>query len=242
MITTPDTRVRDIVADDFRAAAVFEHFGIDFCCGGRRTLREACLARNVNPLDVMVQVSDACERADGTNPRFLAWGPDALIAYIVGHHHTYIRRVLPAIVTHVRRVAASHGLRYPCMVDVATVFEEVAEVMTAHLGKEEEVLFPYIEQLQIAVRLGEPAPAALSGWLEKSVGIIEGEHEEVAEAMRRIRELTSGFRAPAGACTTFVVCLRELEEFERDLHVHVHLENNLLFPKTRSLTAEVMAP
>jgi regulator of cell morphogenesis and NO signaling len=242
MITTPDTRVRDIVAHDFRAAAVFERFGIDFCCSGRRTVSEACLARNVNPLDVLIQVSAACERADGAAPRFLSWGPDALIAYIVGHHHAYVRRVLPAIVTHVRKVAASHGARYPYMADAAALFEQVAELMTAHLDKEEEVLFPYIEQLQIAVRLGEPVPPALSGWVEKSVGMIEEEHEEAGEAMRRIRQLTRGFTPPPGACTTFVVCLRELEEFERDLHVHVHLENNVLFPKVQTLTAEILAP
>jgi len=242
MTATPQTSVREIVAEDFRAAAVFEHFGIDFCCGaGRRTLGEACRDRNVNPLDVMIEVNQACERADQTTPRFSQWGTDALIAYIVRHHHGYVRRVLPPLVSHVRKVASAHGVKHPELVEVAVIFEEVADEMTAHLDKEEEVLFPYIEQLQIALRLGDPVPRAPFGAVDKPIAMMEEEHEHAGEAMRRIRELTAGYTPPPGACTTYGVCLRELEEFERDLHEHVHLENNVLFPKARTLAQDSLA-
>ena len=235
MTVTPDTRVRDLVIDDFRAAAVLEHFGIDFCCNGRRTLGEACHARNVNPLDVLLEVNQACERADGVTPRFAKWGPDALIAYIIRLHHAYVRRALPPLVKHVQRVAASHGAAHPELIEVAAIFEDVAEEMTAHVEKEEEVLFPYVERLAMARRLGEPIPAAPFGSVEKPLDMMDTEHDRVGQAMARIRQLTNGYTPPPNACTAYVVCLRELEEFERDLHVHVHLETNVLFPKVREL-------
>ena len=235
MIATPDTSVREIVTHDFRAAAVFEHFGIDFCCGGRRTLAEACRARNVNPLDVLIEVNQACERADAITPHFDYWEPDALIAYIVRYHHAYVRRVLPAIARHIERVAGSHGVAYPALVEVAAIVDDLAETLPAQLQWQEEVLFPYVEQLQIGARLGEPIPPPAFGSVERSIAAGEEEHERALEATARIRELTDGYVPPAGACTTFLVCLRELEEFEHDLHIHAHLENNLLFPKARVL-------
>ena len=237
MTATLETSVRDIVAEDFRAAAVFERFGIDFCCGGRRTLGEACRDRHVNPLDVLAEVNEACDRQDTTTPRFAKWGPDALVAYIVGHHHGYVRRALPSIVAHTRKVAASHGASRPELKEIAAIFEEVADEMTAHMAKEEQVLFPYIEKLDSAVRLREPVPVAAFSSVEKPIAMMEHEHEHAGLAMARIRELSKNYALPEGACTTYTVCFRELEEFERDLHVHVHLENNVLFPKARALAA-----
>ena len=181
---------------------------------------------------------EACERQNETVPRFSRWGVDALVAYIVRHHHAYVRRVLPSMVAHTRKVAASHGGGHPELEEIATIVEEVAEEMTAHMMKEEEVLFPYIEQLELARRLREPVPAALFGSVEKPIAMMEHEHEHAGLAMARIRELSRDYAPPAGACTTYLTCFRELEEFERDLHVHVHLENNVLFPKARALAAE----
>jgi regulator of cell morphogenesis and NO signaling len=236
-MATLDRSVREIVADDFRAAAVFERFGIDFCCGGRRTLAEACRDRKVSPVEVLNEMIAACERQNETVPRFTRWGVDALVAYIVRHHHAYVRRVLPSMVVHARKVAASHGGGHPELWEIAAIFEEVAEEMTAHMMKEEEILFPYIEQLALARRLGEPVPAALFGSVEKPIAMMEHEHEHAGLAMARIRGLSRGYAPPAGACTTYVTCFRELDEFERDLHVHVHLENNVLFPKAHALAA-----
>jgi regulator of cell morphogenesis and NO signaling len=230
-----DTSVREIVAEDFRAAAVFERFGIDFCCGGRRTLLEACREREVNPLDVLVEMSAMSDRRDTKTPRFAEWPPDALIAYIIGHHHAYVRRMLPAIVAHTRKVAETHGGKHPEVNQIASIFDEVAGEMTLHMAKEEGILFPYINKLTIAVRLGEPIPSAPFGSVERPIDMMEHEHERAGQAMARIRELTQDYSVPDGACTTYMVCYRELEEFERDLHVHVHLENNVLFPKVRAL-------
>lgn len=237
-MATLDTSVREIVAEDFRAAAVFERFGIDFCCGGRRTLREACRDRKINPLDVLMEVSAACERRDQATPRFADWPTDALIAYIVAHHHAYVRRALPVIVAHTRKVAASHGDARPELKQIAAVFEEVADEMNAHMAKEEGVLFPYINKLAVAVSLGESVPAAAFGTVEKPIAVMEHEHDDAGRSMDLIRELSRNYTLPDGACTTYSTCFQELEEFERDLHVHVHLENNVLFPKARALAGD----
>jgi regulator of cell morphogenesis and NO signaling len=236
-VATLDTSVREIVTGDFRAAAVFEHLGIDFCCGGRRSLRDACVERRLDPDDVLAQVSAACGRKDPSAPGFTDWPADSLIAYIVGHHHAYVRRALPAIVAHARKVATTHGAAHPELTEVAAIFEEVADEMASHMAKEEGVLFPYISSLAASVRLGEPPPHAPFGSVDKPIAMMEHEHDDAGRAMARIRELTQDYTLPAGACTTYATCFRELEEFERDLHVHVHLENNLLFPKAHALAA-----
>jgi regulator of cell morphogenesis and NO signaling len=237
MTATLDTSVRDIVAEDFRAAAVFQRFGIDFCCGGRRTLREACDDKTVSALDVLMEVNEACDRKDANVPQFADWPADALIAYIVGHHHGYVKRVLPAIVAHARKVAESHGASEPELNEIAAIFAEVADEMTSHMAKEEGILFPYITKLAVAVRVGEAMPRAPFGSVEKPIAMMEHDHESAGQAMARIRKLSKDYALPEGACTTYTVCFRELEEFERDLHVHVHLENNVLFPKARTLGA-----
>ena len=237
-MATLDTSVREIVAEDFRTAAVFERFGIDFCCGGQRTLREACRERKVNPADVLREVSAACERRDQASPRFADWPPDALITYIVAQHHAYVRRALPVIVRHTRKVVASHGEAHPELNKIALIFEKVAEEMTSHMAKEEGVLFPYISKLAASVGLGEPIPAAPFGTIEQPIAVMEYEHDEAGRAMELIRELSRNYSLPAGACNTYAACFQELEEFERDLHVHVHLENNVLFPKARALAGD----
>jgi regulator of cell morphogenesis and NO signaling len=237
-VATIDTSVSEIVAKDFRAAAVFERFGIDFCCGGRRTLREACGERKVDPQDVLVEVSAACEQRDQKTPRFAEWPPDALIAYIVARHHAYVRRVLPTIVAHTRKLVASHGGARPELKEIAVLFEKVADEMTLHMAKEEDVLFPYIEKLAESSRLGEPIPAAPFGTVGRPIAAMEHEHDEAGRTMELIRELSLNYSLPAGACNTYTACFQELEEFERDLHVHVHLENNVLFPKARALAGE----
>ena len=191
----------------------------------------------MSPVEVLIEVIEACERQNETVPRFTRWGVDELVAYIVRHHHAYVRRVLPSMVVHTRKAAASHGGGYPELKETAAIFEEVAEEMTAHMMKEEEILFPYIEQLELTRRLREPVPAAALGSVEKPIAMMEHEHEHAGLAMAQIRELSRGYALPHGACTTYVTCFRELEEFEREMHVHVHLENNVLFPKARALAA-----
>jgi regulator of cell morphogenesis and NO signaling len=235
MSPTLDTNVGEIVAGDIRAAEVFERYGIDFCCGGRRTLREACRERDVNPGDVLAEVAQACHR-DAAAPAAAELDPDTLIAYITDHHHAYVRRMLPALAARTRKVASSHGLTHPELHEVAGLTQVISDEMFAHMDKEERILFPYISALWAAERRGVAVPAAPFGSVDNPIRVMEHEHEETGAALARIRALTHDYAVPAGACSTYLLCLRELEEFERDLHVHVHLENNVLFPRARAMT------
>jgi regulator of cell morphogenesis and NO signaling len=241
MVTTESTTVRDIVAGDFRAAAVFHEFGIDFCCGGGKSLREACDARKVSPDLVLDELSRACYRGDGSTPRFSEWDADTLAAYIVSKHHGYVRRALPALTEHLRKLARAHGGRRPELYEVARRFESIAAEMADHMAKEERILFPYIQSLAVAVRGSDRLPRSPFGSIDNPIQVMEQEHDWVGQAMNRIRELTKDYAIPADGCTTYRIAMQELAAFERDLHEHVHLENNVLFPKARALATPAVA-
>jgi regulator of cell morphogenesis and NO signaling len=240
MHLTCETTIGEIVADDFRTAAVFHEFGIDFCCGGRQTIGDACRDGRVDAEAVLSAIERACCQP-ATAPRFSEWEPETLMGFIVGNHHAYVRRTLPSIAACTQKLAAVHGDRHPELHQVAQLVQLVAAEMTSHMAKEERILFPYIAELAAAVRQGKPVPAAAFGSLDNPIRMMEAEHETAGTAMARIRELTGGYRVPEDGCTTYRVALQELDAFELDLHAHVHLENNLLFPKARALAALALA-
>jgi regulator of cell morphogenesis and NO signaling len=240
MHVTGETTVGEIVAGDFRAAAVFHEFGIDFCCGGRRSLADACGERKVDAAAVLEALTQAL-RAPSSAPRFDEWSPETLIGFIVGNHHEYVRRALPSLTAHTQTLAAVHGSRHPELHEIAGLTQSVADEMFSHMMKEEQVLFPFIARLSEAARDGRPAPQVPFGSIDHPIRMMEHEHDETGAALARIRELTGDYAVPADGCTTYRVCLQELEAFEKDLHAHVHLENNILFPKARKLAAPVPA-
>jgi regulator of cell morphogenesis and NO signaling len=234
-MTTATSTVREIVAADYRAAAVFHRFGIDFCCRGGRELEHVCRELHLDPSQVLAALDAECAPAPSGVPRFASWDCPALISYIVANHHAYVRQAIPTLLAHTGKVARVHGARHPELVDVARLFEAVAQEMTSHMAKEEHVLFPYVMELSDAVAGGDAAPPAPFGTVENPIRMMEMEHETAGDAMARIRALSGDYCAPEDACETFRVCYRELEAFEHDLHAHVHLENNILFPKAIEL-------
>ena len=238
MPVTLGQNVAEIVAGNFRAAEVFHRHRIDFCCGGSRTLEQACRERNLEPLELLWELNEACGRADASTEELLQRDAEGLIAYISGHHHAYVRRALPSLLAQAHKVAASHGRGHPELHEVVELVEALAEEMTSHMFKEEHILFPYIAAAAGAARRGEAPPPAPFGSVDNPIRMMEHEHDAAGAMVARIRELTSDYGVPDGACATYVTCLRELEEFERDLHMHVHLENNVLFPRARALEAE----
>jgi regulator of cell morphogenesis and NO signaling len=240
MNLTCETTIGEIVADDFRSAAVFNEFGIDFCCGGRRTIGEVCQSGRLDAEVVLSAIERACCQPESA-PRFSEWEPEALMGFIVGNHHAYVRRILPSITAHIQKLAAVHGDHHPELDEVAHLVQVVAAEMTSHMAKEERILFPYIGLLAEARRQGRPVPAAPFGSVDNPIRMMEAEHEAAGAAVARIRALTGGYRTPEDACATYRVTLQELDAFERDLHAHVHLENNLLFPKARALAAPALA-
>lgn len=237
MTATFETPVRDIVTADFRTAAVFHNHRIDFCCGGAQPLADACRAAGADTDEVLAELSRAVADPASTVPNFAVWTPNELIDYIVTKHHAYVRAALPSIAAHTEKIARVHGDRHPELAEVARLFSAVVEDMTSHMWKEEQILFPFIAALATAAEHKRPAPAAPFGSVENPIRMMEMEHETAGGAMARIRELTKDYTEPADGCTTYAITMRELEAFERDLHAHVHLENNVLFPRAVALQA-----
>jgi regulator of cell morphogenesis and NO signaling len=225
--------IGDMVAADFRAAAVFERFGIDFCCGGRRDLEDACRTAAVDPLEVLGAIASLPVAADeGTD--VTRWPLARLIDHIVSTHHQYVRSSMPVIRQYLAKLVDVHGARHPELARVAASFDTIARDMAQHMIKEEQVLFPYVRELA-ADTAGGGRPQSPFGTVQNPIRMMEREHREAADELRIIRELTHGYRAPGDGCTTYAVCMAELQQFERDLHRHVHLENNVMFPKAIAL-------
>jgi regulator of cell morphogenesis and NO signaling len=235
MTATPQATIREIVAADFRTAAVFERRGLDFCCSAGRTIEQACRDAGADEAVVLRELAAVLEApADGT-PCYDTWDARALIAHIVGRHHDYVRQAIPPLLQHTKKIATVHGERHPELIHIAGLFQRVADEMTDHMVKEENILFPVIAALEQAVTAHQPAPFMPFGTVENPISVMEAEHRFVGDAMAEMRHLTDGFVPPGDACATYRVCLHELDAFERDLHEHVHLENNLLFPKAVTL-------
>ena len=235
MTCTQAMTLGEIVTADFRAAAVLERYGLDFCCRGTRTLEQSCRDAGIPAGDVLERLGAIENSPSPETPAFNEWPLPVLVDYIVTTHHAYVRDALPVLLEHARKIAKVHGGRHPELVRVARLVEQIDAEMTSHMMKEEHILFPYIVELASAAERGAPAPRAPFGTVDNPLRMMEAEHESAGEATFEIRQLTNGYTVPADGCATYTVCLRELDAFEKDLHAHVHLENNILFPKASAL-------
>src|SRR5262245_22543205 len=231
LVTT--TTIADIVAADFRTHAVFEQFGIDFCCGGGRPFEEACRSAAADPADVENALAALGPSSDSEHD-VTEWPIDRLVDHIVSTHHAYVRAALPLIRGYLAKLIQVHGARHPELERVASLFDVLSVDLEQHLFKEELVLFPYAKELAQTGAHGRHLPSPF-GTVENPIRMMEREHRDAAEALRTMSELTNGFIPPDDGCTTYAVCMAELRRFERDLHRHVHLENNVLFPRAIEL-------
>jgi regulator of cell morphogenesis and NO signaling len=229
--------VGEIVAADFRTAAVFERFGIDFCCGGRRLFAEACRTADADPAAV-TSALDALTASSDKDDDATQWPTARLIDHIVSIHHESVRSAVPTIERYLAKLEGVHGARHPELSRIRVYFEQIGADLTQHMVKEEQVLFPYVRELAAREETCGMARSPF-GTVENPIHMMEREHREVADGLRLIRELTLGYAAPADGCSTYAVCMAELTRFERDLHQHVHLENNVLFPRAIELEHEM---
>ena len=230
----------DIVKDDPRAAAVLDRVGLDYCCGGGRTLREAASARHLD-LTPTVAALEALGTPVADERAREEWDDlDALTEHIVQRHHRYVREMTPSIQTWLAKLVARHGTRHPELAQVRDTFDRLADELAAHMAKEENILFPAIDELAAARRADHHLPASPFGTVLNPVRVMEDDHRAAGDLLARIRTLTDDFALPDDACTTYQLCYTELERFERDLHWHVHLENNVLFPKALELEQQLV--
>ncbi len=227
----------EIVTDNIRSAIVFEEYGLDFCCNGKRSLQEACAEKNIEVGKVVKSLNELSTNKN--SEKYNEWASDFLVDHIVNHHHQYVRRMIPVISLHTDKVASVHGENHPETKQIADLFLAVRQELESHMMKEERILFPYIKQLHYAKKNNEQITPPLFGTIKNPIRMMEAEHQSAGDALHKIRELSNDFTFPPDACNTFKALYSELKEFEEDLHKHIHLENNILFPKSIKLEEEL---
>lgn len=215
----------EIVASDFRAASLFSKAGIDFCCGGKKTLDQACNEKSIDREGLEIELSLLQNQPIAPSQDFNNWDLAFLTDYIVNTHHKYVLKTLPELVFYTQKIATVHGPHHPELVELATLFGQVNVELLQHLQKEEELLFPAIKE---ALK-GDNSEAKQT--IASEIRRMSGEHEFAGGAIDHISVLTNNYKIPEDACNTYLVTLKLLKQFEEDLHIHVHLENNILYPK-----------
>ncbi len=227
-------KLSEIVSEFPFVAGLLESYDLDYCCKGKQTLEVAC----VTPakLETVEEELDSLIKEKGLNPKTFI--PDSLsnsdlVDHIINKHHAYVKAAMPIISAHLFKVSSKHGGRHPELHEINSIFERVVEEMSSHMQKEEKILFPAIKEMQILAQsgAGDIDPEKLKGPMQ----VMEMEHETVGDFLAEIKKLSLKYTPPADACMTYRISFDELREFEEDLHRHVHLENNVLFPRVRNL-------
>ncbi|WP_353181501.1 iron-sulfur cluster repair di-iron protein [Parapedobacter lycopersici] len=238
-ITTQHT-VGQVVARDYRSAAVFSKAGIDFCCGGNRTIDEACQQAGVAPAPLIDALKAALTTDQGTGENdYDAWPLDMLADHIEDTHHRYVESRISEITPLLQKIKTVHGDRHPELARIMDLFTEAGGELTLHMKKEELMLFPFIRRMAQAQRQGEPLPPSRFGTVANPIAMMEHDHDGEGERFRQIAALSGNYTPPSDACNTYRVTLALLQEFEADLHLHIHLENNILFPKAVQMESEL---
>jgi regulator of cell morphogenesis and NO signaling len=234
-MTVTTQTVREIARENPASIRVFEAFGIDYCCGGRKPLAEACAAKNLSLDSVVAALEQGIAAVEPGEEDWAASSLSVLTAHIVNAHHAYIRRELPRLSELAQKVVNRHGDTKPELRQIQARVAQIAEELTEHLAKEEAILFPYIAKLERAAEDGGTKPHGCFGTVANPIAMMTQEHDAAGALMAEIRRLSNDFTPPVGACPTFHAFYRGLHEFEQDLHQHIHLENNILFPKAIAL-------
>lgn len=235
-----DSIIGKLVAEDYRTAAVFKQNGIDFCCNGNRSIGDACSQKQLEAAGLIRQLEAVATQKNDGSPDFNSWPLDLLADYVEKKHHRYVEAKIEEIRPFLSKVARVHGDRHPELFEVEQLFEASAGELTVHMKKEELMLFPYIRKMVSAAQSGTPVQAVF-GSVQNPIGMMIHEHDTEGARFRRIAELTRDYTPPADGCNTYRVTLSLLKEFEDDLHLHIHLENNILFPKSVELEEHLHA-
>ncbi|MBV8126233.1 MAG: iron-sulfur cluster repair di-iron protein [Planctomycetaceae bacterium] len=240
MNITQDTPVGSIVVERLGRASVFERLGIDYCCHGATPLEKACAERSLDVDHVLAEIAESDQRGvneDVDRVDYSAMPAGDLADQIVATHHVYLRRELPRLSELIDKVVAAHSSNHPELIEVRQTFAALRQELEMHLMKEERVLFPLVKQLEAAL---EPF-SIHCGTVENPIRVMEHEHDSAGSALQRIRELTSNYRAPDDGCASFTALYDGLSCLESDLHLHIHKENNILFPRAAALESALMA-
>lgn len=238
MKTNKDQVIGELVADDYRTASVFKKYGIDFCCQGNRTIDDACVQKNINTHDVLNDL-DKISQTPETATDYKSWPIDLLADYIEKKHHRYVEEKILEIKPYLEKICAVHGGRHPELFKIQEQFNASAGELAAHMKKEEFILFPFVRKMMKVKHEGLKMTAPHFGTIQNPVAMMMDEHSVEGDRFSKIGDLSNNYTPPSDGCNTYKVTFALLKEFEQDLHLHIHLENNILFPKAIEMEREL---
>lgn len=231
--------IGEYVAQDFRTASVFSKYGIDFCCKGNRSIEEACAKKDLDATRIQNEIDKLLQTSTTGQIDFTSWPLDLLADYIEKTHHRYVAEKSPILVAFLEKLCKVHGESHPELFEITELFKGCAQELGSHMQKEEQILFPFIKQMVNSnisnLPLGQPGFGSVSN----PIAMMKAEHEHEGERLERISALTNTYTPPSDACNTYKVTYAMLQEFEKDLHTHIHLENNILFPQAIMMEAQM---
>jgi len=231
MPITASRTVRELVVELPNAARVFEKLGIDYCCGGHKSLDEACAEAGLGVDEVARSLAEAGTYTTASSRDWNTAPLGELVDHIVHHHHTYVKSESPRLQARLTKVVGVHGANHPELSRMQAAFGELAAELAVHLMKEEQILFPYLKQMGTGAGCG---PSCF-GTVKNPIRVMMMEHDGAGEKLRQMRQATNNYTLPGDACSSYVALFQALQEFEQDLHQHIHLENNILFPRAMAL-------
>lgn len=238
MVIDNNKTIGDVVANDFRTAGVFSQLGIDFCCKGNRTIDEVCTKKGIDKYVLLDELERVTANINNQEIDFKSWELDLLIDYIEKKHHRYVEEKTPVLLAFLDKLTKVHGTKHPELFEINNLFYQGAGELAQHMKKEELILFPFIKNMVSANKKNTTLEMPGFGSVENPIAMMKHEHENEGERYEKIKALSNNYNPPADACNTYKVTFQMLEEFEQDLHTHIHLENNILFPKAIDLQSK----
>ncbi len=235
-----ETRVKDIALSHPSVRRVPEEAQVDHCCGGEESLQKACVHAGVDSEEILKRLRENSRHVNPADANWTMAPLSDLTAYVRNNHHGYVREAIPRVTTLLEKVKAKHGKHHPELAEIEISFREVGKEMIMHMQKEEQILFPYIEALDRAANGKGILEPPFFQTVKNPIRAMMKEHDAAGNLVRQIREASAEYAAPADACTSYKTLLQELHQFELDLHQHVHLENNILFPRAVELEGAVV--
>lgn len=231
--------IGEIVAADYRTAQVFKNHKIDFCCKGNRSIAEACTPKKIN-VNQLIEELEAVQQVRSTDTTdFKTWPLDLLVDYIEKKHHRYVEEKMPILNQYLQKLCQVHGAQHPELFEITEEFKLSSGELAAHMKKEEFILFPHIRKMMSAKASHANLEAPNFGTVQNPVQMMMNEHTVEGDRFAKISQLSNNYTPPADGCNTYRVAFALLNEFEQDLHLHIHLENNILFPKAILLEEEL---
>jgi len=235
MTITPDSIVEEVVKYNFKTAPLFQANNIDYCCNGSKAISDACLEAGIDANQLIQQIEKVITQNDPDTAALNNYGLGELCTYIIKRHHAYVNKSIPILKKNLEKVCQVHGEQHSELFEIKKLFNDCAGELTKHMMKEEIMLFPFIERLETSKMANSPLPKSPFGSVSNPIRMMVADHQNEGERLKEIALLSDNYQPPDDACTTYEVTFKLLRDFEDDFQRHIHLENNILFPKANDL-------